>query len=614
MSFTALPSELLAFIHELSYGDVPPAVVAQARRCVVDLIAVHLGGLRTACARSSRAFARTALGATDGAAASLWFDGERIGPPGAAYVNAMTIDALDMHPGYRPAKGHAGVAVLPAALATAEAFGRVSGSELATALCIGYELALRCGRALHASTPAYHSSGAWSAIGCAAAASRLWGLDGAQTAHALGIAEYYAPRAPMMRLIRFPSNLKDSSGWGALAGVSASLLARAGLTGAPAELLCDRESSDFAQLGTRWELLELYFKPHACCRWAQPAIDAALALRAEHAIEPAAITRVDVHSFDEAVALHIRRPADTDQAQYSLPFSLAAALQRGRVSADEVTGGALVDPRVLGLADRIAMHHDAFAQAKFPLERHARVEIQLSDGRCFDSGYHTAHGDPDKPYADHEIQTKLETHAAGLLDAARTRRLAELGWSFDELDELRPLFDVLHPPARAIGGTIGRMEQQAHEVRVSALMSRELITLEREQSLPLAKELMRLKRVRHLPVVDHEGRLVGLVTHRDLLEAQVSALASLSDSDREELQLAVPVSRIMREQVWTVTPDTYALEAARIMRDHRYGCLPVVDDERLVGILTEADFLDLTLAVLDRDRARKARPQVVEKP
>jgi CBS domain-containing membrane protein len=135
-------------------------------------------------------------------------------------------------------------------------------------------------------------------------------------------------------------------------------------------------------------------------------------------------------------------------------------------------------------------------------------------------------------------------------------------------------------------------------LRVRDLMSSPVVTLTQGQSLPLARELMGLTRTRHLPVVDRDGLLVGLVSHRDLLAASISSLAPLSTADREELQFNVPVARIMREQVWTIGPDAPAEAAARLLLDHRIGCLPVTEAGRLVGILTEADLLQAAAAAL----------------
>ncbi len=130
------------------------------------------------------------------------------------------------------------------------------------------------------------------------------------------------------------------------------------------------------------------------------------------------------------------------------------------------------------------------------------------------------------------------------------------------------------------------------KARVKNLMTEDVVSLTRTQSIPLAESLMKMKRVRHLPVVDGDGKLVGLVTHRDLLRAKLSELSPMSEDERSSEELSIPVSSIMQDSVWTVTPDTMANKAANMLRDHRFGCLPVVQEGKLVGILTEADFVD----------------------
>jgi CBS domain-containing membrane protein len=140
------------------------------------------------------------------------------------------------------------------------------------------------------------------------------------------------------------------------------------------------------------------------------------------------------------------------------------------------------------------------------------------------------------------------------------------------------------------------------DLRVAQIMTTPVVTLQQSESMPGAGALMRDGRMRHLPVVDDKERLIGLVTHRDLLRAQVGGTTGLSQEDRDEIQLDVPVEHIMRRHVWTVRPEQTAFDAARLLHDLGFGCAPVVDGEkRVVGIVTEADFLELSVELLDGD-------------
>lgn len=134
-------------------------------------------------------------------------------------------------------------------------------------------------------------------------------------------------------------------------------------------------------------------------------------------------------------------------------------------------------------------------------------------------------------------------------------------------------------------------------------MTTKLVTLFAEQAMPLAEEIMRFRHIRHLPVVEPSGNLVGLVSHRDILAANTSSLVGLTDEQRRARQGSVLVKDIMTKDMWTVTPQTYAEVAAQTLLDHAYGCLPVVEDGKLVGILTERDFLKVAILYLRANNA-----------
>lgn len=136
-------------------------------------------------------------------------------------------------------------------------------------------------------------------------------------------------------------------------------------------------------------------------------------------------------------------------------------------------------------------------------------------------------------------------------------------------------------------------------VRVHHIMTREVVTFFEEQTLPLAEDVMRIHRFRHLPVVDPEHRLVGLVTQRDLLAAQISLLTGLTEDQRRARQEEVRIRTLMTRDVWTVGPDTLASHAGRTLLDHKYSCLPVIDARGILcGIVTERDFLSFAIKAL----------------
>jgi len=122
-------------------------------------------------------------------------------------------------------------------------------------------------------------------------------------------------------------------------------------------------------------------------------------------------------------------------------------------------------------------------------------------------------------------------------------------------------------------------------MRVADIMTTEVTTLGPRATLAEAAEELRLGRIRHLPIVDKDGVLVGLITHRDMLRAQD--------------QLDQPIERFMPTDIKTVGPETAAHEAAYVLLRYPIGCVPITDDRGvLVGIVTESDFVRIAYTKL----------------
>ncbi|MEM7332289.1 MAG: MmgE/PrpD family protein [Chloroflexota bacterium] len=430
------------FIHDLTWEDIPEAVRHQAKRCLLDTIGVAIGGKQTELSKIIYSHAVRAFGGHDD---KLWFDGRSVSLVGAALAHGMSIDSLDLHDSCRPVKGHAGVAQIPAALATLALSNKsVSGKELLTTLTMAYDIAIRTGTAQHNTVCDYHTSGSWNAVGAAAVVSRRMGLSTEQTRHALGIAEYHGPRSQMMRAIDHPGMIKDGSGWGAMAGLSAGLLAADGFTGAPAITVeADDVTQYWQDLGERWSLMIQYFKPYAVCYWAQPALAGALKIMSENQLKHQDITAIRVHTFHESYRLATRFPQETDEAQYSLPFPMGALLVHGRLMLDELTGDNLSHPDVLRLSGLVELIDDDYFNDRFPAERLSRVIIETKDKMHYDSGVVKPLWDLSAPPTDQALVDKFRSLANQYLSSKSAEQLENLIWHLESLDDVSELTNCL---------------------------------------------------------------------------------------------------------------------------------------------------------------------------
>ncbi len=134
------------------------------------------------------------------------------------------------------------------------------------------------------------------------------------------------------------------------------------------------------------------------------------------------------------------------------------------------------------------------------------------------------------------------------------------------------------------------------ERRVKDVMTTEVKTLERNDQLSVADDLMRMARIRHLPVLDDDGEVVGIVSQRDLFRGALARALGYGERAQERMFGMLVVKEVMTNHPVTIGPDASVGEAARQMLERKIGCLPVVQDGRLVGILTESDLVRLTAA------------------
>ncbi|WP_320669518.1 MmgE/PrpD family protein [Patulibacter defluvii] len=390
MSAPPITPDVPRLAHALRWDDLPAATRDHVGLLIADAIAVSVAGR---LAPAGRIAAEHAAATYAGGDAVSWWDGRRLSVVGAAWANGVLANVLDLDDGHRLTKGHPGAMVVPALVAVAQARDATL-QQLREAVVVAYEVAVRAGIVMHEREPTYHASGAWGAIGVAAGAARLLGASADQTGHALGLAEYHAPIAPIMHSCAHPAMTKDACDVGARLGVEAALLAARGFTAAPSLHVADHPAWD--DLGQRWRLREAYLKAYPCCRWTQGAIRAALAARERAGVPSSQVAGVRIRTFAAADGLSHAIPTDTEQAQYNIVWPVAHALAHGDFSVDAVLGP-FDDPEALRLAAATEVVVDEALTAEFPARRLTAVTLELRDGRTVAVEPFEARGEPDDP-------------------------------------------------------------------------------------------------------------------------------------------------------------------------------------------------------------------------
>jgi len=380
--------QLAAFIVDAS---VPSAVRDTARRYLLDWLGSTLAGGEM----RSPAMVRAVVSSLGGnAQATILATGERTSAPLAALANAAASHVLemdDLDPGsiYHPA-----APTVSAALAVAEHL-EADGDALLDAIAIGYEVGIRVGEALGPSHyEHWHTTGTAGTFGAAAAAARLHGLDAEQTLHALGSAgtttaglwEFLSDGAMSKQL--HPAKAAHD-------GILAVLLAREGFTAATRILegrkgllaamstapLPDRLTDGLSAEMPHWRIDGVAFKVHAACRHTHSAVDAALRLRADHALDIASIERVHVRIYEQALGLlDGMEPTTPYAAKFSLPFCIASALRFGDLGPDRFSDSTILEASTLALADRVSFETDPLLDACYPASWPSVVTVTRTDG------------------------------------------------------------------------------------------------------------------------------------------------------------------------------------------------------------------------------------------
>jgi 2-methylcitrate dehydratase PrpD len=451
------------YVAEARLEALPEAAIMAAKANLLDTLACSAAG-RTAPGVTE--LAPLVLGWGGAPEAAVWWSKDRLPAPQAAWLNGVMAHARDYDDTHDAAILHAGVSVVPAALAAADMAGDpVSGADLLTAVVLGLEMVCRLGVAtrIGLTESGFIYSSLYGYFGATAAAARVLGLTADQTVNALGIA--FSQAAGTHQVTRDGALTKRMQpGFAARAALVSVAMTRAGIRGAQRVFEgADGLSRIYVQsqidgailrdgLGQRFHMADLSYKPYPCCRFNHTPIDAALALRAQPGFDFSRLGRLRLYTnrqAQEVVGLPLdmrRRPANVVQAQFSSPYTVACALLNGRVTLEDFTETALSRPDVLALAAKVEplIAPDIEAASGRNISP-ARLEAEVAD-RMMTVTVEQPSGHPARPMGAQAIMAKVQDCLAfGGLSPSRATGLMQAIQGLDgQIDAARLLARNLH--------------------------------------------------------------------------------------------------------------------------------------------------------------------------
>lgn len=367
------------FILNTRYEDLPDEVKSRMKGCFIDLLGALIVGSRSRQFDAGVRLAEKIYGSGD---IPVIGSTKRFNFMGASAAMGHSSNAYDIDDGHNLTRAHPGTSFVGAILAAAYE-KNLSRNDFLTAMLVAYEATIRMGAAIMDYYKYAHSSGTFGAVGVAAGVGRIYGFSKEELNNVLSIAEFNAPLVPGIRSVEYPSMNKDGVPFGVMVGCLAVMNSLCGFTGNKNLLESDEYRHYLDDLGKKYEVMGLYFKPYPCCRWAHPAIDACIGLMKENSLSYEDIEHVTIKTFERATLLSKIVPKTADEAQYNIAYPVAASLVYGDFGILQVREENLNDDKVLSMMKKLSFSVDENLDKQFPAKRICRAEIETKDARKF---------------------------------------------------------------------------------------------------------------------------------------------------------------------------------------------------------------------------------------
>jgi 2-methylcitrate dehydratase PrpD len=445
-------------VSEVQYDDLPSDVIESTKLRILDVIGLALAGAETAFGRSTVA---AALALSPHGPARIFGTGDAIAAPTAAFANAALSQALEYDDTHNESIVHMSSPAVAAPLALA-GLRTVTGRDLILSIAVANEISCRVGSVSSGQfhRRGFHPTGLFAPFGIAAGIGKILGLDAQRLAWAEGTAGSCA--AGLLECWVDGTQTKFlHSGFAAQSGLTAALLAHAGVSGPPnvfegrfglfaSHLQDPATARNFGRiadgLGSHWESRNSSFKPFPTAHVLHPYVSAILRLRVGHGVRAADVVRIEcpVAEFNVSIVCEPVAekcaPATQAHCRVCLQYTLAEALVAGGIGKNAYSDAMRLNPEVLALARKV----EYIVDPSFPGPGRFKgaVKVTLKDGRVIEEVEEYNRGSAENPMSEAELRAKFDDNASGFLSAGQRDRLAQEIARTENLSDVRMLVDL----------------------------------------------------------------------------------------------------------------------------------------------------------------------------
>ncbi len=431
----SITRRLVHFCHRLNFEDLNAEVVERTRYLLLDYLGVAIAGSQSESSQPIyKLLARSAVRGPS----TVIGTASRTSPEYAALANGTASHSVELDDTHQAGSIHPGVVMYSTAIALSESLPEVDFDHFVSAVVAGYEVTTRLAMAVQPKSHyelGFHPTSTCGVFGAAVTAAKLLRLGEEQMLSAVGIAGSMAAGS-LEFLAEGTWTKRLHPGLAAQNGILAANLAAEGFRG-PSTIIEGRDgflsaySRDAkpelvtAGLGKDFQILHTSVKPHACCRYMQSPIDGLLELAITHDIHPQEIAAIEVAVLKAGWPLVCEprerkyAPANVVDAQFSVPFGAAIALAHRNAGLEEFSEKNFRSPEIRSLMSKVVLKKDDRIEKNFPAEWPAHVQVELANGKRYETFVRFPKGDPQNPLSWEELSAKFASLVARVLPAGR---------------------------------------------------------------------------------------------------------------------------------------------------------------------------------------------------